>query len=36
MEMELVLIIGAFLFGLPFMVVGLVLHFREKYFEKHA
>ena len=36
MEMEIVLVVGAFLFGLPFMVVGLVLHFREKYNERHA
>jgi len=36
MEMEIVLVVGAFLFGLPFMVVGLFLHFREKYNEKHA
>jgi len=36
MEMEIVLVVCAFLFGLPFMIVGLVLHFREKRHEKHA
>ena len=33
MEMEVLLLVGAFLFGLPFIVIGLVSHFREKHYE---
>ena len=30
MEIGFFLLIGAFLFGLPFIIIGLVSHFREK------
>ena len=33
MGMEVFLLAGAFLFGLPFIIIGLVSHFREKRYE---
>ena len=36
MENEIVLLVGAFLFGLPFIIIGLVSHWREKQQEKQV
>jgi len=36
MEMEILLVVGAFLFGLPFIIIGCVSAWRERRYEKHA